>query len=83
MNLDQFNLLQTERQLRTAWTQGVHLANRNTLFFSVALYQIDNFYVEVFYSRTEKKVVNCRSFTATDLLAPYLEQMCIEDIFDL
>lgn len=55
--------------------QGVLLAGRKFSFFRVMLFQVEHFYVEVFYFKWSRQAVGFRSFQSTDKLKPYLQQI--------
>lgn len=44
----------------------------------VLLYQLDGFYLEVFYDKVLRLVVDIQAFDDMDRLDPYLQQMNIE-----
>ena len=48
--------------------------------FSILLYQLQSFYVEVFYFGKENKISRLRSFSSLNQLEPYLNNI---DILDL
>jgi hypothetical protein len=65
----------------TVLKYGVHLATRNTLFCTIALFQIENDYVEVFYDAKTKEIGRMRVFDDTEELAPYLKKIDISGLF--
>jgi hypothetical protein len=79
MTLYQFNLLDKTKQAEAVWS-GVHIDNRQDDQHNILLYEVDGFYVEVFYHRIYNVIVKFRSFSSTTQLAPYLEKF---DILDL
>jgi len=48
--------------------------------FSILLYQVQSFYVEVFYSGKENKISRLRSFSSINQLEPYLNNIDISGI---
>jgi hypothetical protein len=54
---------------------GVFLAERKKVFFRVMLYQLENFYVEVFFFLPGKKPLWFRNFNSTNKLGPYLKKI--------
>jgi hypothetical protein len=72
MKMYQFNCLDEVRQIEMLWSTGVLVDSRQEGFYKILLYQIDSFYVEVFYQYFQGKLVKLKSFTDTDLLEPYL-----------
>ncbi len=71
MTLYQFKELSDFEQAEAMWS-GTLLARREDGFFRILLYQVDLFYVEVYYHKEENVLLRLRSFTTTRLLEPYL-----------
>ncbi len=80
MTLHHFNTLNVEKQKETMLEKGVFLADRTTEDFITILYQVDGFYVEIIYLKSDNQIVLVRSFDSTDDIEPYLEQI---DLFKL
>ena len=78
MTLYEFNVLDEERQADAVWEHGVHLCNRKHGSQWVALYQIEAFYVEVYYNGKQNRITKLRSFLSTEALKPYLHLISIE-----
>jgi hypothetical protein len=78
MTLYQFKVLKQQEQYQTVWDSGVYLTDRIVENNRFALYQIDSFYVEIFYNTNENKIISIKSFLSTDLLEPYLDKIKIE-----
>jgi hypothetical protein len=51
MSLYEFNLLNEIQQAEILWENGVHIGEREDQEHTIVLYQIEGFYVEVFYHR--------------------------------
>lgn len=63
----------TKKQKKTALLKtGVFLAERKLGCFKAMLYQVNNFYVEVFFLKWSKNAIGFRAFTAVKSLQPYL-----------
>jgi len=54
---------------------GTLLAHRKDGFFHITLYQIDSFYVEVYYHKDDKTILHLHPFLSIRFLDPYLEQI--------
>jgi hypothetical protein len=65
-------------QAEATWS-GTHLAERIEGEFTISLYQIDGFYVEVYYHRENNMIQRFRSFSSTNQLDPYLQQISIDN----
>ena len=68
------------RQIELLWSAGVLIGARQEDFHKVLLYQIDGFYVEVFYQYFQGKMVKIQSFSQTDQLDPYLKSINISSL---
>ena len=75
MTLYQSNLLNETQQAESLWENGVHIGEREDFPHTVALYQMDSFYVEVFYHRQLNAIKRFRSFSSTDQLEPYIAKI--------
>jgi hypothetical protein len=80
MNMYQFNCLDEVRQIELLWSTGVLIGSRQEGFYKILLYQINSFYVEVFYKYFQGKMVKLKSFTDTDLLEPYITSINITSL---
>ena len=75
MTLYQYKLLDKTDQACVLWSKGVYLAERNDPEHTIGLYQIDGFYVEVFYDAENNAIKRLRSFGNVGQLRPYLDRM--------
>lgn len=80
MKYREFNTLQELDQADTAWNKGVLLAERVEGFHSVALYQLDGFYIEVTRHTHFNVIIKVSSFRDTAHLEPYLKTINIEGL---
>jgi hypothetical protein len=72
---DQFNKLSEDSQSNIISERGALISLRRTDEHRVLLYQIDSFY----YHPT-KNVIKIKSFSGTEQLQPYLNQISLEGI---
>ena len=79
MTLYQFNALTTNDQAEIVWNCP-HVGERFDEENTIVLYQVDCFYVEVFYNRKNNTITRLRSFASTEQLAPYLKQINIDSL---
>lgn len=77
MTLYQFKFLDEAEQQETLWEMGVHIAERDEGEWRLILYQIEAFYVEVWYHREDNYILKFRSFLSTEQLEPYLSKVDI------
>lgn len=79
MTLYQFNSLDEMEQQEAIW-EGVHIADREYDEHKILLYQIDAFYVEVYYHKEHNVIRHYRSFANVEQLEPYLAEINFEEI---
>ena len=80
MTLFDFKLLAENDQLDLLYKEGVYIGKRKHNEIIVLLYQLDSFYVEVFYKKYRYYVQEVRCTDRTDCLDPYLEQINVEQL---
>jgi hypothetical protein len=80
MTLYQFNALDEMEQAEALWDKGVHIAERNDEEHNILLYQIDNFYVEVYYHREYNIISRLRAFSSTEQLHLYIGEINIDKL---
>jgi len=78
MTLYQFNLMEKDDQANTLWELGVHIAEREEEVYKFILYQIEGFYVEVWYHKECNEIRKLRSFASVNQLDPYLSKIKIK-----
>ena len=74
MTLYEFNSLDEMEQAEAVW-DGVLIGDRKDSEHRILLYQIDAFYVEAYYHIEYNVLRRFRSFSSTDQLDPYLNQI--------
>jgi len=74
MTRQKFNSLTKRQKKSVLLRSGVFLAERKAAagLFRVMLYEISNFYVEVYFFKWSKQPVGYRSFRSVNALQPYL-----------
>jgi hypothetical protein len=75
-----YEALPEAEQLELIQLDGVYIGKRWEKKFSILLYQLEDFYVEVIYRKYRCYVSSIRCFRSTMLLEPYLEQVDIEPL---
>lgn len=80
MKNHQFNYMQEQEQTTTIWEKGVFLAERIEGFHKIMLYQLEDFYVEVTHHTHFNVILKVSSFTNTDHLDPYLQDINIDEL---
>ena len=77
MTLDEFAGMNETQQAETLLEHGNFLADRLYKNFSIFLYQLDSFYVEVYHNLRFDILQGIRCFEDDDALQPYLESIDI------
>jgi len=77
MKLEEYSVLDTEQQQEIVLDRGVYLSSRIVEGYGVLLFQVDYFYVELFYPDSKDQSVIIKCFESTDELAPYLNRINI------
>jgi len=80
MTLKQFRSSSKYVQQQMIKHQGAFLFERRSLDWNILLFQLESFYVEVYYERKSQQVELLKSFDDMDELDPYLRKI---DVFDL
>ena len=62
-------------QAETLWDKGVHIDERSNDVHQFILYQIEGFYVEVWYHKEYNVIRKFRAFSSRDELDPYLNRI--------
>lgn len=79
MTLFDFKLLGWEDQIEQVYREGVYIGKRRMLEQFVLLYQVESFYVELYYKKYRQSVLSIKCSASTSILDPYLEQIEVED----
>ena len=81
MNIYKFNRLDAVNKVDALIYYSVLIDKRTDAKYRVLLYQLDAFYVEVYYDIEYNKISKIKSFTSTALLKPYLAKIDISSLF--
>lgn len=73
MTLQHFKALAPRKQNRKLIAEGACIAERKIEELQALLFQVDNFYVEVYFLSDEDEVLYTRCFENTEELEPYLQ----------
>jgi hypothetical protein len=80
MTLAQFNKLKIEEQQKAVLINGVFLGERKDAPLRMMLYDMESFYVEVFFLSRYNKVAWFNGFQSTKKLEPYLQKIDVSSI---
>ena len=82
MHFNEFLQLNETEQVELLWYNGEQIGRRKENDYLILLYQVEGFYVEVFYHRKERVIKRYLSFDCSDRrLEPYLEKIDISTIY--
>lgn len=71
MTANRFNALSPAKQRKALLKKGVYLADKVTDTFSIIVFKLYGFYVEIFYPRDSDEIAWVKSFDEQDRLAQY------------
>jgi hypothetical protein len=74
MKLGEFNALSLNNQVKAVFNKGAYVADRLEQEFTVVLYKVGRFCVEIYYHEADSEPVNLRSFVSIDRLKPYFKE---------
>ncbi len=80
ITLYEFNSLNDNEKHEAIMENASYVADRIENHSKVLLYQFDNFYVELFYASWSNAIIKFKSFVSQDLLAPYLDQINLNEL---
>jgi hypothetical protein len=83
MDIREFNIMDGIAKTEVLATAGVFLAERTDGCYRIILYQVNNFYVEIYYHLTRYCYICIRSFENVGELYPYLPDVDISEIYKL
>jgi hypothetical protein len=81
MDITDFNFMDGIAKTEVLASEGVFLAERNDGCFRISLYQVKDFYVEIYYHKTRFFYICIRSFTESSELYPYLQDIDISEVY--
>lgn len=80
MTLYQFNVLDQLEQWEAFLKDAVLVGNRIEAGFKIELYQIFDFYIELFYHIENDVLHRLRTFSNIELLDSYLSQFTLDEL---
>jgi len=81
MDIRDFNIMDGMAKTEVLATEGVFLAERNEGCYRITLYQVNDFYVEIYYHTTRYFYICIRSFEDVGELYPYLQDIDISEVY--
>jgi hypothetical protein len=83
MHISEFNFMDGMDKTQVLATEGVYLAEREDGCYRISLYQVNDFYVEIYYHKTRCFYICIRSFEDAGELYPYLQDMDISEVYKM
>ncbi len=80
IGLLEFKELSLNHQLDLLQKDGVYVGKRKLNQLHIILFQLNGFYVEVYYKQYRKEVNYLVSSDQTEILIPYLDQVQVRDL---
>ena len=80
LTLTDFRVMSFEKQCDVITFSGDYMMHRTLDDLKVFLYHAQGFYIEVFYSPRQAKVVKIASFEKVSDLEPYLDKISLGDL---
>ncbi len=81
MTANQFNTLSIQDKYNTLLERGAYLLYQHLENYTVLLFQLDTFYVEQYYAKSNEARLLFRTLETADQLEPYLNQIAIPPIW--
>ena len=79
-SLSEFIKLPQELQFELLYKHGVYIGKQKIGKQTVVLFQLNSFYVEVYYKKYRKLIDRIVTSDNTDILIPYLGQINVRDL---
>jgi hypothetical protein len=79
----EFNNLTHDEQAWYIWNGAIHLHVREVYGYRVNLFSYNGYYIELWYSINENSIKKIKAFESTALLAPYLETIKLDELFEV
>lgn len=80
MRLHDFIRLPEKEKTKLLYEQGVYIGKRRQGTVAVVLYQLDDFYAEVFYRTYRREIDRISCFSGMARLDPYLVAIDVEHL---
>ena len=82
MHVHHFDNFDMDAKACITWQNGVHLCCRAHGSYYMALYRLDDFYVEIQYHTSFDGVASIHTYTCEDQLQSYLDEIDINYLLD-
>jgi hypothetical protein len=82
MNLNFFNTHTLAGRLEIIWAHGNFIAHRGRRGYRIALYDLGNFFAEIWYNPENDNISLVRGFKSKKAFEPYLNQIDLLTMLD-
>ncbi|WP_207493590.1 hypothetical protein [Aridibaculum aurantiacum] len=83
ITISMFSQLKMKEQADMLYQHGVYVGKQRNALYSIVLYQLDSFYVEVYYRKYRFSIVKIHCFCSIDKLQPYLWQVNVDVLLNV
>jgi len=83
MTSAQFDRLSIDDQESMVFDQGAFLAARQEPEFVIQLFQLNSFYVELFYHQVKERAIATRIFSDVKRLGPYFDSIDLSGLLGI
>ncbi len=80
MNFYEFRMLDKNEQIDLLYKDGIYIGKLKEGRLVVVLYQLDSYYIKVFYQKYRCYVSRLYCFTSIVLLDPFLDQVNLHGV---
>jgi hypothetical protein len=80
MTLSEYNFLDQAEQFEVLYNYGVHISDRADDDYCIILFQLDNFYIELYFHLELNSLKKFVSFSNVNFIEPYLEQIDLSEL---
>lgn len=80
MTVHEYNNLSQAEQFEVLYNYGTHISDRADNDYCIILFQLDNFYIELYFHILQNALKKIRSFSNVDFIKPYLEQIDLSEL---
>ena len=74
MTLSEFERLPANKKVELLYKEGIYIGKHKTGSSIAILYQLDSFYVEIFYRKYRNEIDRLNCFTSPNYIDPYLNE---------
>jgi hypothetical protein len=81
MTIFDFDMMTGMKKMQVLSEKAIYLCQKKEGCFKISLYQIEDFYVEIYFHTTQHSYKSIRTFNDTGDLEGYLEQIDISQVY--